>query len=481
MDYIINSCESWKEGHVWYSGAVEMAVWYGALKEMNQITVVGAGAVGGFFGARLAQVHPQISFLLRPRTAEAIKRNGLTIRSTSLGTFTVHPHVTSDPRELSPPDLIVFAVKAYDLEDACRLIAPAVGDGTTILTLQNGVTCEDELIRRFGRERVLGGVAFIYSKIVEPGVIDHYKRGTVMVGELMGTETPRLNRIVELFQMAKVPCQVSEDIRKAKWEKMCWNCVFNPLTVLIDDRVSEALDHPEMQSVISTIVSEVSAVAMALRIPLDDDMADKVVRWSQEIRDIHTSMYDDWKAGRPTEIDFLNGYITNKGKEFGIPTPLNEALTAMVKVITERKRPRSDTLQIEGEVIRPLTLDATVLETLPAEYQVLDVGAVSPGMRGTGVRLKGLLEMATIRVGTKYATIHSQDGKYSACLTLEQARDYGILIYELDGAPLPVQNGGPFRLITPGLGDLCANVKQVARMEITKDLGPDTRPSQVCS
>jgi 2-dehydropantoate 2-reductase len=448
---------------------------------MNQITVVGAGAVGGFFGARLARVHPQVSFLLRPRTAEAIQRNGLTIRSTTLGTVTVHPRVTSDPRELSPPDLIILGVKAYDLNEACRQIEPVVRDETTILTLQNGVTGEDELIRRFGRERIIGGVAFIYSKIIEPGIIEHYKRGTVMVGEIMGNETPRLHRLVDLFQRAGVPCQVSADIRKAKWDKMCWNCVFNPVTVLINDRVSEALDRPEMKSVISTIVSEVSAVAMAQRVPLDDDIADQVLRWSEEIRDIHTSMYDDWKAGRPTEIDYLNGYIAKKGKEFGIPTPLNETLAALVKVITEQSRPGPDTLQIDGEVIQSLTLDATALATLPSEFQVRDVGEVRPGLRGTGIRLKGLLGMATLRPETKYATFHSRDRKYSACLTLEQARDYGILIYELDGAPLPFQNGGPFRLITPGLGDLCANVKQVARMEMTKDLGKDTRPSKVCS
>ena len=448
---------------------------------MKHITMVGAGAVGGFFGARLAQVHPHVSFLGRPRTADVIKRNGLTIRSTSLGTFTVHPRVTADPKELSSSDLIILGVKAYDLDEASRQIESIVAEETTILTLQNGVTCEETLIQRFGRERVLGGVAFIYSKIIEPGIIEHYKRGTVLVGEIMGHETPRLHHVVDLFERAGVPCQVSEDIRKAKWDKMCWNCVFNPLTVLIDDRVSEALDHLEIASMISTIVSEVSAVAMAHRIPLDDDIAEKVIQWSQEIRDIHTSMYDDWKAGRPTEIDFLNGYIARKGKEFGIATPLNGALAAVVKVITEHKTSRPDTLQIDGDVIQSLTLDATVLSSLPSEYQVHDVGEISPGLRGRGIRLKGLLDMATLQIGTKFVTFHSQDGKYSACLTVEQVQDYGILIYELDGESLPAHNGGPFRLVTPGLGDLCANVKQVARMELTKDFGTDTRPSKVCS
>ena len=448
---------------------------------MNAITIVGAGAVGGFFGARLAQKYDNISFLLRPRTAELVKRRGLTVQSTSLGTFTVHPQIASDPKELAPPDLIILAVKAYDFEDALNQIEPLVCQGTSILTLQNGVIFEDRLIEKFGREHIVGGVAYIYSKIIQPGVIEHYKRGSLLVGEIMGNETPRLNGIVELFRGAQVPCEMSADIRKAKWEKMCWNCVFNPLTVLLNDKISRALNVAEMGPVISNIVSEVSAVAMGHRIPLEDDIAENVVQHSQEIRDIHTSMYDDWKAGRPTEIDFLNGYIVKKGKEFGVPTPLNEALTAMVKVTTEPLHQGSETIQICGNVIQSLNLDVQALSKLPLEHQVLDIGMVSPGMRGKGIRLEGLLEVVTLHPGTGHVTIHSRDGKYSASLSLDQGRNHGILIYELDGAPLPTQKGGPFRLITPGLGDLCANVKDVGLIELSADIGKDTRPSQVCS
>ena len=172
---------------------------------MRNIIVVGSGAVGGFFGARLAQANPHVAFLLRSRTADIIKKNGLTVRSTSLGTFTVRPQVASDPRELTSPDLIILGVKAYDLDEVCGQIEPLVRDDTTILTLQNGVTSEDELIQRFGRERVLGGVAFIYSKILEPGIIEHFKRGTLTVGEIMGNETQRLRQLVDLFQKADVP------------------------------------------------------------------------------------------------------------------------------------------------------------------------------------------------------------------------------------------------------------------------------------
>ena len=442
---------------------------------MQQVLMVGAGSVGGFFGAHLAKSNPNVSFLLRPKTLAAVKQHGLTIRSAT-GSFTVRPRATSDPRELPTPDLIILSVKAYDLEEVMTQVEPVMTDRTTILTLQNGVDTEDRLIARVRRDCVVGGVAFIYSKIAAPGVIDHYKKGTVAIGELMGHKSPRLWAIAEIFKQAGIPCQLTDDIRRTKWEKMCWNCVFNPLTVIIDDKVAKALDHPEMLRVIHQIVGEVAAVAAAVKVPLASDMAEKVVRWTEELRDIHTSMYDDWKAGRPTEIDYLNGYIAKLGRELGIPTPLNDALTAMVKTITERERIGPGVLRIDGAVVQPVTFDRASISKLPAQHHV-DVSMVMPNIQGKGIRLKGLLEVPALAIEADHVTFHSGDGKYSACLTLRQANEFGILVYELDGEALPAEKGGPFRLITPGLGDLCANVKGVARLEITQGMGADTRPS----
>jgi 2-dehydropantoate 2-reductase len=282
--------------------------------------------------------------------------------------------------------------------------------------------------------------------------------------------------IAGLFKQAGIPCQLTDDVRRSKWEKMCWNCVFNPLTVMIDDKVAKALDHPEMLRVIHQIVGEVVAVAAAVKVPLAADMAEKVVRWTQEIRDIHTSMYDDWKAGRPTEIDFLNGHVAKIGREFGIPTPLNDLLTAVIKTITERDRTGPGILRIDGAVVQPVSLDRAALAVLPEEHQ-LDISTVMPSMKGKGIRIKALLDVPALAIQADHVTVHSGDGKYSACLTLAQALEWGILVYELDGAPLPESTGGPFRLVTPGLGDLCANVKGVARIEVTIGTGTDTRPS----
>ncbi|MBK8276781.1 MAG: 2-dehydropantoate 2-reductase [Nitrospira sp.] len=440
---------------------------------MKQILMVGAGSVGGFLGARLAKANPDVSFLLRPKTLAAVKRNGLTIRSAD-GTFTVRPQAAADVRELPQPDLIVLAVKAYDLDEVLTQLEPAITEKTVILTLQNGIDTEDRLLARLQRDCVVGGVAYIYSKIAEPGVIDHYKKGTVTIGELMGYESDRLLAIRDVFASANIACHLSKDIRRSKWEKMCWNCVFNPITVVIDDHVAKALDHPEMTGVIRQIVGEVAAISAAMKVPLPLDMAERVVKATQEIRDIHTSMYDDWKAGRRTEIDYLNGFIVQKGRELGIPTPVNEALTAMIKTITEKEPTGRGRVRIEGAVVQSVAFDRVALAALPAEHQ-LDISTVMPGMQGLGIRLKGLLDVPALAIDADHVVFHASDGTYAACLTLQQAKEFGVLVYELQGTALPDANGGPFRLVTPGLGDLCANVKGVARIEVTKGPGRDTR------
>jgi len=449
----------------------------GMIMSMNHIMMVGAGSVGGYFGAHLAKHHPNVSFLLRPKTLAAVRQQGLRIRSAS-GTITVHPEAAADAKELPAPDLIILGVKAYDLDEVLAQIDPVLTDRTVILTLQNGIDTEDRIIERFKRDCVVCGVAFIYSKIVSPGLIDHYKKGTVAIGELMGHESERVLQIRELFTNAGIPCQLSKDIRRSKWEKMCWNCVFNPLTVLIDDKVSRALEHPEMMHVIHQIVAETTAVSAAVKVPLPSDMTDRVVKWTQEIRDIHTSMYDDWKAGRQTEIRNLNGYIVDQGRALGIPTPVNEALTAMIKTLTEKPRSGPGIVTIDGAVVQAVSLDRTAMQQLSSEHQIDDVSRKMPSMRGRAITVKGLLDIPALQIDADHVTFHSADGQYAATITLAQAKEFGLLVYELDGEPLADGKGGPFRLITPGLGDLCANVKGVTRIEVRKGGGKDTRPSE---
>lgn len=480
------------------------------------LMMVGAGAVGGFYGARLVKAGVPCSFLLRPRTLAAVRQRGLSVHSVDQS-YTVHPIASGNPRDLPPPDLIILSVKRYDLDAAIAQLQPILGPQTTVLTLQNGVDTEARIRELAPGIPVISGVAYIYARVAEPAVIEHYKKGAVAIGcwSEPGIVEPALpeeasvegggpfaklgklrrqparpaapahpvpsidlQAVKALFESAGIPCQVSTDIMRTKWEKMCWNVVFNPLTVLINDRVSKALSHPEMRALIRLIVDEAALVARAEGVELDPDMATKVIQWSQEIRDIHTSMFDDWKAGRRTEIDFLNGYLVRRGLALGMRTPVNEAVCALIKTITEPAPIGPVLLRIDGQVIQPLAFDVDALARLPATEQIPDVSVEAAGMNGQAIRVRALLNVATAKIGADHVTFHSADGQEAASLHFTEAAESGILIYKRDGRPLSKEEGGAFHLITPGLGDWRASVKGVARIEFTVGPGKDTRPPE---
>ena len=296
-----------------------------------RVLMVGAGSVGGFVGAHLAHAGIDVSFLLRPRTCEAVRSRGLTVRSGSTS-FTVHPPVATDPSELATPDVIMLGVKCYDLDQVIQQIGPILKKDTVILTFQNGVDTEARLMAALEGDRVVAGVIYIYTRIADPGVIDHFARGQVTIGELSGnTDTPRITALRNLFANTPIPCQISSNMTRLKWEKMCWNVVFNPLTVLLNDSVAKALDHDDTLAMITDIVKETMLVAEQFGVTLPPETANTVVRNTQAVRDIHTSMFDDWKAGRQTEIEYLNGYLVRHARTFGVPVPVNETLYRLVK------------------------------------------------------------------------------------------------------------------------------------------------------
>jgi 2-dehydropantoate 2-reductase len=154
----------------------------------------------------------------------------------------------------------------------------------------------------------------------------------VTIGELSGdTNTQRITALRDLFSNTPIPCKVSRNITRVKWEKMCWNVVFNPLTVLLNDSVAKALDHDDTLALITDIVKETIVVAEKFGVILSPETPDTVVTATQAVRDIHTSMFDDWKAGRQTEIEYLNGYLIRHARTFGVPVPVNETLYRLVK------------------------------------------------------------------------------------------------------------------------------------------------------
>jgi 2-dehydropantoate 2-reductase len=295
-----------------------------------RILMVGAGAVGGYFGALLVRAGVDLTFLVHPETHEAIQGKGLKIKSAE-GDFEVRPKTVTGAQEAGPVDLIILAVKCYDIDQALSDIKPALGEGTSVLTLQNGVDTEERVQAEIGADRVLAGVAYITSRKDAPGLIEHFRRGKITLGEISGRKTDRLLAVYNLFVQSGIPTHLSDDIRQSKWEKLCWNATFNPLSVILNDTVGAVLDSPELLEVVRSGAREVMSVASVLGIKLSERVVEETITASEPFRDYHTSMYEDFNAGKETEIEYLNGHIVRLGKDKGVQTPVNLTLYALVK------------------------------------------------------------------------------------------------------------------------------------------------------
>jgi 2-dehydropantoate 2-reductase len=295
-----------------------------------RILMVGAGAVGGYFGALLVRAGVDLTFLVHPETHEAIQGRGLKIKSTE-GDFEVRPNTVTNVQEAGPVDLIVLAVKCYDVDQTLSDIKPALGETTSVLTLQNGVDTEERVQAEIGADRVIAGVAYITSRKDAPGVIQHFRRGKITLGELSGRKTDRLLAVYNLFVQSGIATHLSDDIRQSKWEKLCWNATFNPLSVILNDTVGAVLDSPELLDVVRGGVREVMEVASIEGVKLSERVVEETITASEQFRDYRTSMYEDFNAGKETEIEYLNGHVVRLGREKGVQTPINLTLYGLVK------------------------------------------------------------------------------------------------------------------------------------------------------
>jgi 2-dehydropantoate 2-reductase len=298
-----------------------------------KILMVGAGAVGGYFGTLLHRSGADLTFLVRESTFGIIRKKGLIVESIN-GKMTIQPKLARAKELNSIYDLIILTVKCYDLEEVFKEIKPAVGADTVIMTLQNGIDTEARLTSLFGVKNIIGGVAFITSKLIEKGRIGHYKRGIITIGELSGLKTGRLAAVHKLLTDAGIPAYMTNEIMKKKWEKLCWNATFNPLSVLMDGPVSMILESPGGLSAIREAIQEIVLVANAVGILLKETIVEDTIHASYELKEYHTSMYEDWKSGKKTENEYLNGAVYQKGMALNISTPMNFVLYQAIKAMT---------------------------------------------------------------------------------------------------------------------------------------------------
>jgi 2-dehydropantoate 2-reductase len=298
-----------------------------------RVAVIGAGGTGGYFGGLLARAGEDVIFLARGAHLEAIRARGLTVKSRVAGDFRVSAKATDDPREIGPVDLILFCVKSYKTDEAVQTIRPLVGPDTMIVSVQNGIDSEEQIAHVVGRKPVLGAVALVSSVIESPGVIAQTAGpGKIVFGELSGGSSPRAERLLKTFRQAGIVAEIHPDIRTALWEKLIFICGMSGITALTRLPIGVILKDPETTALLRGTMAETESVARAKEIPVSPGYVDRALAQIAGLEPwTRGSMYYDLAAGRPLELETLNGTVVRLGRGRGIPTPLNFTIYAALK------------------------------------------------------------------------------------------------------------------------------------------------------
>ena len=296
-----------------------------------RIAIVGSGGVGGYFGGRLATAGSDVTFIARGAHLEALQTRGLIVHS-PLGDVRL-PRVTAaeHTRDVGPVDVVFFTVKLYDTEQAAALLPPLVGPDTAVISFQNGVDSVPTLIKVVGREHTAGGTAYIAAVIAEPGVIRHTANDRLTFGELDGTASARLERLLEACVAAGIQARLSEQIEADIWAKFVWLSVFSGVTAVTRLPVGPIRDDLDLMAMCQAAAMETMAVAHAKGIALTTRVYDDMVAGFQALPpQAKSSMLEDLERGRPLELPWLSGAVVRIGSELDVPTPTHRFMATVL-------------------------------------------------------------------------------------------------------------------------------------------------------
>jgi len=298
------------------------------------IAIVGCGAVGCYYGGRLAQHGLPVHFLFRSGFDTA-KRNGLVVKSAD-GDFTIKPNdlrAYRTPEEMPKADVVLVALKTTANHMYEPLIGPLLHDQTTILTVQNGLGNEDHLAELFGAQRIMGGLAFVCINRMEDGSIHHFDHGQVKLAEFIGPPQARTRQMAELFNTSKVRCDVLEDLRYARWEKLIWNVPFNGLGAVLNKTTDILIGTKEGEAMVLALMAEVIATAASQKIHFPVSISAEKIAYTRTMGAYRTSMQIDRQAGRPIEIDSILGKPLQAAIAKNVATPYIKMLYTMASLI----------------------------------------------------------------------------------------------------------------------------------------------------
>jgi 2-dehydropantoate 2-reductase len=297
-----------------------------------RIAVYGAGGVGGYFGGRLARVGAEVHFIARGAHLQALQEDGLRVRSVK-GDFAVRVLATDDPADIGLCDYVLFCVKAFDTDAAAARLGPLVGETTAVVSLQNGVDNEEKLARAVGQDHVMGGAAFIFAGIAEPGVIVHTGGPTsITFGELDGQVTERAQRLLACCQQAGFEAELSPSIKTVLWAKLAFICAQAGMTAAVRLPIGEIRTVDAAWAAFQRLVAEVAAVAEADGNPVPPSAQQQAMTMAQAVEPgSFSSLHDDLVAGRRMELEALHGFVVRRATEHGVAVPMSEAVYAILK------------------------------------------------------------------------------------------------------------------------------------------------------
>ena len=300
-----------------------------------RIAIVGAGAVGGYFGGMLARADAPVMMIGRPAFVEAVTKNGLFLDTLQFQEK-VRVEASTEIDAVRSTEIVLFCVKTTDNAATARAIAPLLSPGALVLSMQNGVD-NVEQIRAAAAIDALPAVVYVAASVPAPGRVKHVGRGDLVIGP----QNEKTERIAELFLRANVPCRISGNIEGELWTKLVWNCALNAVSALGRAKYGQITASADAWKVVETAVYEVLAVARAANIHppgLEDPKAALAgaLKIATQMAGALSSTAQDMNRGKRTEIDSLNGYVSQRGTELGVPTPVNHALYTLVKLAEGR-------------------------------------------------------------------------------------------------------------------------------------------------
>lgn len=296
-----------------------------------KVAVVGAGAVGGYFGGVLARAGVPVVSIGRSAFVEAVKKNGLMLDTLTFKE-TVRVEVSTDLAAVRGADIVLICVKTVDTVATARALKPLLSPGAIVVSMQNGVDNAEQMCAAAGID-ALSAVVYVAASVPDQGHIKHVGRGDLVVGP----RNTRTERVAKLFESAGVPCRISENIEGELWTKLVWNCALNAISALGRAKYGQISANEDARKLVQQTVYEVFAVAQAagLRLPGVDNAEAAfagAMKIASQMSGALSSTGQDLLRGKRTEIDSLNGYIARRGAQLGVPTPVNHALYTLVKL-----------------------------------------------------------------------------------------------------------------------------------------------------